>query len=209
MNENINIRTVPPYVDYHAFRVFLDELKSKLTERVDKDYLSKTVVAKSAHPYILVASRSLGLIDVDGKPTLLLASLLKDETELQKGLELIAKETYGDLLQKPEVVSGDRKELARYFSKTYNISLSTGLDCAAFFQRLAWDTKLIPDKGRHTRGHKTNAGPAKVVRQVDLRDVKAEIIRKLPDFSKDNWNPEGIKDVLQQFDKLLNRIDES
>ena len=61
---------------------------------------------------------------------------------------------------------------------------------------------MIPEVPRGT-GH-----GSKVERKTDLRNMKAEILSKLPDFSKDTWEPEGIKSVLQQFEKLLDRIEE-
>lgn len=195
-------RKAPPYVDYHAFRVFLDEFKTKATELVDKRYLSETKVAKSSYPLLLVSLRYLGLIDGQGKPTLELASLLKDGDELTKALEQLTKGTYSDLLAKPKIASGKRSVISRYFRREYGISETTADACAAFFVRLAKEAKLISE------GQRDTSPTSKTEQKTDSRNMKAEILRKLPDFSRDNWEPEGIKDVLQQFGKLLDRIEE-
>jgi len=195
-------RQAPPYVDYHAFRVFLDEFKTKATELVNKGYLSETKVAKSSYPFLLVSLRYLGLIDSKGKPTLELASLLKDGDELTKALGQLAKGTYSDLLAKPKIASGKRSVISRYFQREYGISETTADACAAFFVRLAKEAKLIAEEQRDT------SPTTKTGQKTDLRNMKAEILRKLPDFSRDNWEPEGIKDVLQKFEKLLDRIEE-
>ena len=193
----------PPYVDYHAFTVFLSELKKGLPERIDKKYLQQTKVAKSAHRTLLVTLRSLGLVDLEGKPTLRSHSLLKDGDELTTGLQELVTKTYGEeLLAREELTSPSAgiKDISPYFEKTYSLSPSTGSACASFFVRLARDAGLLRGKRKGKRGIGVQA-------KADLLSTKVELLRKLPDF-RNGWQPAEVQVVLQQFERLLSHLEE-
>lgn len=201
-------RQPPPYVDYHAFAVFLDEAKRALPQRVDRKYLAQTSVARSAHRTLLTSLRSLGLIDVDeGRPTLLLPSLLKEGNERTGSLQELVKSVYGDLLGKQHLASlkmKNTKDIAPYFEETYGLKETTAFACASFFVRLARDAKLLPNK----RERKERISlQAKTKDKVNLLTVKSELLEKLPDF-RNGWRPEDVQAVLQQFERLLSHLEE-
>lgn len=194
----------PPYADYHPFEVFLGEARKQFPEQVNRAYLKQVGVAKSAHQTLLVTLRFLGLIDTEGKPTLALTALLKDGEEFTKGLQELTKSVYPDLLAKPNISFGKRPDISRYFQETYSLSPYTAKRCATFFVRLAKDAKLIPSgklKARETRGKKFGSA-----QRADLLAIKAEVLRKLPDF-RNGWHPAEIQVVLQQFERLLSHLE--
>jgi len=203
MKEN---QRTPPYVEYHAFKVFLEEAKKRLPERVTVKYLRDTSVAKSSHRTLIAGLRSLNLIDSEGKATLHLASLLKEGGEFTDNLKELVTGTYGALLAKKHVQSLSRSEIGRYFQDTYGLSERTAYACASFFVRVATDAKLLPDKRR--TGKRTGVqGRVDTKGNVDVLSVKADILSKLPDF-KDGWKPAEVQLVLQEFEKLLSSLDE-
>jgi len=192
----------PPYVDYHAFTVFLNELKKGLPQRIDTKYLRQTKIAKSAYRTLLVTLRSLRLIDLEGKPTPRLHSILKEGDELTANLQELVRGTYGEkLLTKQEVTSPGAgiKDISPYFEETYGLSPSTASACASFFLRLARDAKLL-------RSKRKGKGGIAVQPKADLLSIKVEVLRKLPDF-RNGWQPADIQVVLQQFEKLLSHLE--
>lgn len=195
-------KRTPPYVDYHAFTVFLDAVRIGLPERVDTKYLEQTKVTKSAHRMLIMALRSLGLIDLDNKPTLLLTSLVKEGDELARNLQELAKTTYADLFtRKEEIELNNKSAVSRYFQETYKISPYTANSCATFFIRLSRDTKLLPGKNERV---KVESEPK--LKGRDLLNAKIELLRKLPDF-KSGWLPQDVQAVLQQFERLLSCLE--
>lgn len=193
-------KRTPPYVDYHAFTVFLHAIRRGLPERVNRKYLEQIKVAKSAHRMLPMALRVLGLIDLDGKPTLLLSSLCRDGGELSRNLEELTKTTYADLLaKKKEMDLSNKLDVSRYFQETYTISKYTASSCATFFIRLARDAKLLTSKKVKMGGDRKKGS--------DLLSVKLELLKKLPDF-KNGWLPQEVQVVLQQFERLLSHLEE-
>lgn len=202
----------PPYVEYSAFIVFLNAARRTFPERIDVKYLRQINVANSAQRTLLVSLRSLDLIDTEGRPTLLLSSLLKDGDEFITHLQGLVKAVYGDLLIRKDLKDLTRSEIGEHFQKKYDLSPNTAYSCASFFVRLARDAKLLPHKKRRVVSSSTQHDRSirKVMAGKDVAGViavKAELLKKLPDF-KDGWQPADVQKVLEQFDKLVSHLEE-
>jgi hypothetical protein len=201
----------PPYVEYSAFKLFLDAIKLRLPEKIDIKYLRQINVAKSAQRTLLVSLRSLDFIDMEGSPTLLLGSLLKNGDEFIANLQGLVQAFYNDLLSKKDWRSFARSEISEYFQNKYDLSPNTAYSCASFFVRLARDAKLLPDKKGRTTGRRTghagifNKGSANRDAAAIIA-MKAELLKKLPDF-KNGWQPADVQKVLEQFDKLISHLE--
>lgn len=195
----------PPYADYHSFSVFLEEAKKKLPQCIDRKYLRQTSIAISAYRTLLTSLRSLGLINDEGKPTLLLSSLLKEGDELVASLQELVKSIYGDLLEKEDLATlsaKKAKEISPYFEDTYNLSASTAFACASFFKRLAKDAKLLSNKHK---GKLRTATQVETKDKINLLAIKSQLLQRLPNF--DGWRADQIQIVLQQFERLLAHLD--
>jgi hypothetical protein len=195
----------PPYIDYHSFAVFLNFFRASPSELVDMRYLEKTAVTKSAYRMLLMALKSLRLTDSEGKPTLLLTSLLKEGKEFAEGLAQLTKTVYPELLGKLDKgeIAASRKTISQHFQQKYGISIHTAESCASFFIRLARDAELLPNK--YIEGARLREPAKGRLDRIELLAIKIALLKKLPNF--DDWQPDQVVAVLQQFERLLSYLE--
>src|SRR5438093_7996494 len=110
-------REIPPYVPWKTFRNFLEWLRAKMPNRVDRSVLGSMSGATQAQ--LLGALRFLGLITENGTPTQKLRDLIRAEGQSWKDqFGDVLREAYLDVVRDVDLDSGPYRQLAEAFDAT-------------------------------------------------------------------------------------------
>lgn len=218
-------KNLPPYVSYRTFCNFLAGLQQQVPSRIDRSFWGD-MFSGSTGTQLVAALRFLGLIDVNGKPTLRLKSLASSTGETRaKLLREITTETYSFALNGPlEVQNATYAQLAEVFNSSFQQADDVRRKCIKFFISIASDAgiPLSPFITKKSRMTHTSSSTKSAIKKSGIRtnrniQIPSDIpktpdgpwyeilLGKFPAFDP-AWNDEVKLKWFAAFDELLKRF---
>ncbi len=216
---------LPPYVSYRTFHNFIDRLQQQLPSRIDRSYWGETL-SGSTGTQLMAALRFLNLIDVNGKPTEHLQSLVAVRGEPRaKVLRDITSRTYNFVLESNlDIESATYAQLQEVFHQTFQITDDVSRKCVKFFIALANDAGLsispfITRRVRTIRATGTKVTPRKASERTKRNGLipqtldnipennswHGKLLDKFPNFDP-SWNDDIKMKWFAAIDELLKRV---
>jgi hypothetical protein len=175
---------LPPYVSYRTFRNFVDRLQQqKMPQRIDRSYWGD-LLSGSTGTQLMAALRFLGLVDVNGKPTEQLNSLVPARGDQRSRLlREVAREAFGFVLKSNlDMESATYSQLVESFRNTFQLTEDVNRKCVKFF------IAMVDDAGMPISPYIT-----KRTRSVHSGPVSRALVRKtVPRTNRNSVVPQGL-----------------
>ncbi len=216
---------LPPYVSYRTFYNFLERLEQHMPSRIDRSYWGD-LLSGSTGIQLMAALRFLNLMDINGKPTEHLKSLVvaKGEARTQI-LRSITNDSFDFVCKSPlDLGSATYAQLQEVFHNTFQLTDDVSRKCVKFFIGLAKDAGITisPFITKRTRSTHSNTGVRIAVKKIGTKTDKNTIIpqtqdeipnsnsyihlllSKFPNFDP-SWSDEIKLKWFADFDELLKK----
>jgi hypothetical protein len=217
-------KRLPPYVSYHTFQTFIDDLRQTVPARIDRSYWGKSFSGTTGNQ-LMTALLFLGLIDLNGTPTNRL-KLLAGAKDVNKTdiLKQTCSEAFDFLFKGSfDPQTATPAQLQEMFHSNFQISSSVSRKCIKFFVDMAKDSgiSLSPFITKQTRAYSTNTTKTaskksglKTARNTLMPQSMDEIpdrtswdkllLNKFPSFDP-SWSDDVKMKWFSAFDELLRR----
>jgi hypothetical protein len=224
---------LPPYVSYRTFRNFVDRLQQqKMPQRIDRSYWGD-ILSGSTGTQLMAALRFLGLVDVNGKPTEHLNSLVPARGDQRAQLlRKVATDAFGFVLKSNlDLESATYSQLEEAFHNAFQLTDDVSRKCVKFFIAMVDDAgmPISPYITRRTRSAHTGSGTKVIGRKTVPRtnrnaivpqktivpnavadtppnsSLLIKLIDKFPNFDP-SWNDDLKLKWITTFDELFQRV---
>ncbi|MCX7911393.1 MAG: DUF5343 domain-containing protein [Dehalococcoidales bacterium] len=218
-------RHLPPYVSYRTFLNFIERLRQNLPSRIDRSYWGD-IFSGSTGTQLMAAMRFLDLIDVNGKPTEQLKTLVGANTESRpRLLKNIVSQSYSFVMRSAiDLERATYAELEEAFTSNFQLTEDVKRKCLKFFIAMAMDAGLPVSSFilKHVRGIRSGTAtktagrrsgertkqnfqvPQKIVQVPDYQSWNSKLLDKFPTFDP-SWSDDIKVKWFEAFDELLKR----